>query len=143
MKSEKERLDRRDIEYEYSIKRRIKDQKKLEKKASKKLEKLRLDEEYPKEEMKRFFEEYKIERFGTGVRSDLQTQPQTIAQTSIAPQTPNVPVLSQPLSPPSAPPAAPLPTATGPQASLDPELLGDNPIEQARNMELARRTRNV
>ena len=58
-------------------------------------------------------------------------------------QTPNVPVLSQPLSSPSAPPAAPLPTATGPQTSINPELLGDNPIEQARNMELARRTRTT
>jgi len=52
---------------------------------------------------------------------------------------PNVPVLSQPLSSPSASPAAPLPTATGPQTPLDLDILGDNPIEQARNMELARR----
>ena len=59
-------------------------------------------------------------------------------------------ILNPPLSSPEAPIAAPQPTATAPQASLqipqiapqadlDPSLLGSNPIEQARNAELARR----
>ncbi len=43
------------------------------------------------------------------------------------------------LSLPSAPPVASLPTATGPQTPLNPELYGDNVVEQARNMELAKR----
>ena len=67
----------------------------------------------------------------------------SVAFEDTTPETSDVPVLSQALSLPSAPSAAPLPTATGPQTPLNPELLGDNPIEQARNMELARRTRNV
>ena len=46
---------------------------------------------------------------------------------------------AQALSSPSASPAAPSPTATGPQTPLDLDILGDNPIEKARNMELARR----
>ncbi len=59
-------------------------------------------------------------------------------------------ILNPPLTPPEAPIAAPQPTATvpqaplqipqiAPQADLDPSLLGSNPIEQARNAELARR----
>ena len=42
---------------------------------------------------------------------------------------------------PSAPAPATMAPAAGPQSSTSPTLLGDNPIEQARNLELANRLR--
>jgi len=84
-------------------------------------------------------EEFSEPKNKNNIFGSFSDTPSSVAFEDTTPETSNVPVLSQALSSPSAPPVDSLSTATGPETSSNPELYGDNVIEQARNMELARR----
>jgi len=84
-------------------------------------------------------EEFSEPKNKNNIFGSFSDTPSSVAFEDTTPETSNVPVLSQALSSPSASPVGSLLAATGPQTPLDLDLLGDNVIEQARNMELARR----
>lgn len=153
LNKEEDRLRSQGIFYEYPFKKRGTDLERMERSINGKLSRLRLDEGLPQSTLDGIFDDLKRK---LGILPSLEREQKR----------PDVPVLSQRFSSPSASPAASLPTATQPQSLFNPvpvdqldietlsqssfssapvdqldvqTLLGDNPLEQSKNMELFNR----
>ncbi len=136
--TERDRLEDQNIFYRYDFNERIFDLDNMERSVEDNLSNLRLDEALPQSSFDAIFDDLKREN---GVLPPIEREEKRREQS-------DVPVLSQPFSSPSASNEAPQPAATQAQSSfssapvdqLDVQtLLGDNPLEQSKNMELFNR----